>query len=121
MMQGCSVPGSISTSASHMCSVPLQLLAHRISVRAPVALVGEWALSPCRIHVLKTSPVMANRSDVGRSYGCWTVYVSVYSVSPPPAPLDRPADGLADLVGEGVAERVGPGVDVGVGTAEPVG
>jgi hypothetical protein len=76
MMAVPSVPSSMSTSASHMCSTRDQL-PQRISVRGPVPEPGENGLSPLRIHAVYTGPELtAKRSDTARSYGCCTLYES---------------------------------------------
>src|SRR5690348_14874317 len=97
MMAAPAVPASMSTSASHMCSTPDQL-PHRISVRGPVPEPAENGLSPLTIQALYCGPaVTENRSEAARSYGCCTLYVSVYRRSPavgPVPPVPGPGGGL---------------------------
>src|SRR5256886_330643 len=108
-----SVPGSISTSASNMCSPERQFCAQRISVRGPVWLPLRSGLSPLRIQALYTPLATENRSDSLRSYGCWTENVSLYRVSPAvgdgcvvAASAVTPRLAVAPAVAQALVERV---------------
>jgi hypothetical protein len=101
-----------------MCSTPDQL-PQRISVRGPVPDPGEKGLSPLTIHALYVGPdVTEKRADSGWSYGCWTLYESVYVCSPAVGPVGL----FVGFDGLGLALlALGLGLGLACGVGEPLG